>query len=73
MFRKIRLWFSDRFGAGRMLRDFTGAFPGQCPVCSFHAYGIREGHVSKPVPEHTCPENYARWAKRPAVTKLETL
>ena len=45
----------------KMVDDFQRDFPDQCPICSFHAFGIREGYVTGPVEEHDCPEKMARW------------
>lgn len=33
------------------LRDIEG----RCPVCAYHAYGVREGHIrSSRAPAHSC-------------------
>jgi hypothetical protein len=40
------------------LDDFARAFPGRCPVCSYHAFGVREHYVdpAERVPPHSCTE-----------------
>lgn len=40
------------------LVDFQKKFPGRCPVCSFHEYGVMHGYVEyDEVPDaHACPE-----------------
>lgn len=62
------------WGGQRMLKDgrpanpvqqFMHAFPGKCPICAFHRYGIREGHVKPGVPvspHEGCPESPKRSA-----------
>lgn len=48
----------ERREARRLIEEFQRAFPGRCPVCSMHRYGLREGHErpgSRPAP-HWCPE-----------------
>lgn len=39
-----------------LLERFQERFPGRCPICSYHSYGIREGLLkhTEPVPEHEC-------------------
>ena len=42
----------------KMLDEFEEAFPGKCPICAYHRYGITEGHEKpgiKPA-AHSCPE-----------------
>lgn len=41
-----------------VLQDFQRTFPGRCPICSFHAYGVREGFVTADIapPPHRCLE-----------------
>lgn len=49
-----------RHEARDTIRAFQMAFPGRCPVCSFHAYGVREGLTDpSPVAPHDCPEKRA--------------
>ena len=50
-------------GPSGMLEGYLERFPGRCPICAFHAYGIMEGHVrpgEAPKP-HECPEGMSRW------------
>ena len=44
--------------AKEAVAEFREAFPGRCMICSYHEYGIREGHVKPgtPVGEHHCIE-----------------
>lgn len=53
--------------AERTFREFMRAFPGKCPVCSFHRYGLQYGYEepgSMPAP-HACPETNSLTAKKP--------
>lgn len=45
----------------RLLDDFQEKFPGRCPICSFHRYGVMHGHLSPddPIQEHDCLERRA--------------
>lgn len=47
----------------KMVEEFERDFPGQCVICSYHAFGIREGFVRPVVPpsDHRCPEKWERW------------
>lgn len=38
----------------RLIEGFEQRFPGECVICSFHAYGVREGFCGGPVHRHTC-------------------
>jgi hypothetical protein len=54
-------WILRLFGwdAETTIREFEERFPGRCPICAYHRYGIVEGHVraDEPVPDHFgCPE-----------------
>ena len=49
-------WYSKK-EARETIDEFERAFPGQCPICSYHNYGLMEGHVSGPVKPHPCPRN----------------
>ena len=41
----------------RMAADYAERFPGKCFICSYHRFGLREGHTSEPrPPEHDCIE-----------------
>lgn len=53
-----RRWRRRHFPTTReTLEEFTAKFPGVCPICSLHRYGLREGHTSEPRPQaHYCPE-----------------
>lgn len=52
-------WWGKR-EARLMLDEFQRRFPGRCPICSYHDYGVREGHVSPgPAPAHHCLEKKA--------------
>jgi len=39
-----------------LLAEFTAKFPGECPICSYHRYGIMNSYLDpdEPVPEHDC-------------------
>ena len=41
-----------------MVEEFIEKFPGRCMICSYHAYGIREGHLKYGTPgqDHYCIE-----------------
>ena len=51
----IGLWrrVSARW-ARQTLDEFEKNFPGECPICSYHNYGLMEGYVSGPAPTHLC-------------------
>lgn len=56
---RLLAWFRARRmrGTERMLHEFVAAFPGRCPICSFHRYGYTHGYESSPKPKpHRCPE-----------------
>lgn len=40
--------------AERMVEEFQRTFPGQCLICSYHRYGVMEGHVSGEGKDHNC-------------------
>jgi len=42
--------------AERMVEEFQRNFPGQCLICSYHRYGVMEGHVSGKAKDHDCIE-----------------
>lgn len=42
--------------AERMVEEFRRNFPGQCLICSYHRYGVMEGHVPGKVEVHDCIE-----------------
>jgi hypothetical protein len=59
IFKAIALFFHPV----KWIDEFLKRFPGRCPVCSFHRYGLREGFVrpgEKPAP-HKCAE---RWGTK---------
>ena len=37
------------------LDDFQAKFPGQCPICAYHRYGVMEGLTYGKVRPHACP------------------
>jgi len=44
--------------AQKFIADYQESFPGKCPICGFHRWGIDHGFErpgSKPDP-HPCPE-----------------
>lgn len=54
------LWdrLTGRAAARQLLADFQATFPGRCPLCSHHRYGVIHGHAkpgTRP-PPHDCPE-----------------
>lgn len=51
----LRAW--GRRWADETLRGFVAAFPGRCPICAYHRYGLQEGHTRKLRPaSHSCLE-----------------
>lgn len=45
-----------------MLADFEKHFPGRCPICAYHRFGITEGFEalgSKPAPHDCIEANHA--------------
>lgn len=39
------------------IRDFIEKFPGRCPICSFHYYGVTHGLTNEALPkDHLCLE-----------------
>lgn len=40
-----------------MCREFEETFPKRCLICSYHAYGRREGHTTDLMPAHECCES----------------
>lgn len=50
-------WWSKR-STRQMLEDFQVHFPGRCPICAYHRFGLQEGFVDigSPLPPHYCPE-----------------
>ena len=60
--KKLKQYFSTTAAVEKMIKEFTEQFPGKCIICSYHAYGIREGIIPySPVEEHNCCENMERW------------
>ena len=52
------------FGAGKTVQEFTERFPGRCPICSFHRYGLQHDCATGPVPPHGgCHEHGAEAPK----------
>lgn len=55
----IRLWgwFLDRIMPPFDFKEWERQFPGRCPICSYHQFGVREGHTREPnPPAHECIE-----------------
>ena len=46
------------FGCTAMdIREFMEKFPGRCPICSYHYYGLTHGLTNEALPEeHLCLE-----------------
>ena len=69
-------WASKPLGFGSMdtmVREFTERFPGRCPVCSFHAFGRREGLTAEASPgPHFCPEAESAKSPKSALTGVDT-
>ena len=41
----------------KMLDEFEERFPGKCPICSYHRFGLTHGYEKKLKPKkHYCPE-----------------
>jgi hypothetical protein len=60
MFRFINriIDFLNGESAEQTVAEFQEKFPGECMLCSYHRFGVREGYV-KPgtqVKEHDCIE-----------------
>lgn len=51
-------WVRDanRRTAERMISEWALAFPGRCPLCSFHRHAELNGANVGPLGEHYCPE-----------------
>jgi hypothetical protein len=50
-------WLKRLLRPRRSLLDlFMERFPGSCPICSYHRYGISHGFLkhTEPLPEHEC-------------------
>jgi hypothetical protein len=45
-----------RASAKSMLQEFIERFPGECPICSYHRYGMLHGFIRPGIepPEHRC-------------------
>lgn len=55
----IRLFL--QYEARATLEAFVARFPGRCPICSLHNYGMIEGHIDiGPVKPHYCIEKVPR-------------
>ena len=55
----ILLWGRHRLQKGTV-QEFTRRFPGRCMICSYHAYGVREGFCKPSAVEaHNCTEKGA--------------
>lgn len=55
LYQTGRLWWKTQ--ATGTLTEFQKRFPGRCPICSCHDYGVRAGHIPPgPVGEHRCLE-----------------
>jgi hypothetical protein len=50
------VWWTIKQDTKRMVEDFQRMFPGRCAVCSFHRWGVMEGHERGPVEPHDCIE-----------------
>lgn len=37
--------------AKSMLTEFQQKFPGRCPICAYHDYGVREGFIPPSPPD----------------------
>lgn len=55
----IALQAFGRYAGRKMFADFEKRFPGECPLCSFHRYGLQNGYVSGPVERHPRCKNAA--------------
>lgn len=49
-------WIRRQRRIEKMLADFCEQFPGKCPVCSFHRYGVSHGYQPPKPDAHYCPE-----------------
>ncbi len=54
--RKLWRWITGAAWAERTLDEFEERFPGSCPICAYHRFGLMEGYESGPVQEHSCLE-----------------
>ena len=51
----VKAWLDA--SARKMIEDFERAFPGKCPICSYHRFGWQHGFERDPEPPpHICPE-----------------
>ena len=57
LIKKAWKHLSGEAWAERVINEHQKAFPGRCPICSFHRYGLQNGLTKdhKPNP-HWCPE-----------------
>lgn len=58
---RLRDWFRrllrrDRWDK-RVVRDFARTFPGRCPICSYHRFGLQHGYAADAgLADHECSE-----------------
>lgn len=57
MLRRLWRWVTGRTWAEKVIQEHREAFPGRCPICSYHRFGLQNGYVRGPVKKHECPEN----------------
>lgn len=39
----VGVWLGRRFANARLLDEFAERFPDDCPICSFHRFGLTHG------------------------------
>ncbi len=44
------------WSCARMIEEWEKQFPGKCIICSYWAFGRREGYTKGPTPPHQCTE-----------------
>jgi hypothetical protein len=56
--KKLKRKLTGEAWAEETIERFLKAFPGRCPVCAFHRYGLQNGHTKDLKPkQHWCPES----------------
>lgn len=64
LFKAVVSWLKRKLARRSTTVEFCERFPGRCPICSYHEFGMREGFVrlGEAVPPHDqCPEGLSRW------------
>lgn len=67
LFGILFAFWITRFSTRTTLKEFERMFPGQCPICSLHRFGVREGYERNPFPPpHAgCPDRQCYEVRAP--------